>query len=286
MSEECPIIAVIGPDRGGEAAWQFTRFAVWLAGGHAVRVTPLHPRTLEHVQGLILGGGADIDPVLYDERDELPIPKSRSAEQTMVEYLLGFLLLPMTFMFRKLSGLKKSARLDTARDALEMKLLDEAVKRRLPVLGICRGQQLINVYFGGSLYRNLVGFYIEDPEVRTILPRKWIELTAGTKLARSLGRGGHRVNALHYQGINSLGRELVIAARDRNGIVQAIEHRTAPFIIGVQWHPEFLPQLSDQRRLFRAMVKHAHCEHSPAVATNERAGPLEIFTAVEAGLSR
>src|SRR5215204_2238944 len=64
-SDSAPIIGVTGPDEGGGAAWWFTRFAVWLAGGHAVRITPRHPRKIDGLDGLILGGGADVDPQLY-----------------------------------------------------------------------------------------------------------------------------------------------------------------------------------------------------------------------------
>lgn len=137
-----------------------------------------------------------------------------------------------------------------------MRLIHAAVLRRLPILGICRGCQLLNIYFGGSLYQSLNGFHIEDPEVRTILPRKRVIVPAETKL-KAMGRHPRRVNALHRQAIAQLGRGLRVAARDRNGIVQAIEHETMPFVVGVQWHPEYLPQMREPRALFRALVWHA-----------------------------
>jgi putative glutamine amidotransferase len=66
-----------------------------------------------------------------------------------------------------------------------------------------------------------------------------------------------RVNALHRQAIHRLGHGLRPAARDRNGILQAVEHETLPFVVGVQWHPEYLPQVRGQRRLFQALVREA-----------------------------
>src|SRR5687768_16444624 len=143
-----------------------------------------------------------------------------------------------------------------------MSLIDGAVRRRLPILGICRGNQLLNVYFGGSLHQDLNAFYVEDPETRTILPRKRLLVTTGTHLATGLScdpcpDGSVRVNALHRQAIHRLGNGLRAAARDRNGIVQAVEHESLPFVLGVQWHPEYLPQVRGQRALFQALVREA-----------------------------
>jgi putative glutamine amidotransferase len=171
-------------------------------------------------------------------------------------------LFPLTFLLRKLAGQSAVRGGDAARDALEMALIDGAIRRRLPVLGICRGNQLLNVYFGGSLHQDLNGFYVEDPETRSILPRKRVLVTNGTHLAIGLAcdpctDGAVRVNALHRQAIHRLGQGLRAAARDRNGIVQAVEHETLPFVLGVQWHPEYLPQVRGQRRLFQALVREA-----------------------------
>ena len=252
-----PIIGVTGPDQGGGAAWLFTRFAVWMAGGHAVRITPRRPRRIDTLDGLIIGGGADVDPELYGHDPEPIVPTERHPDEPPLTFLLEWVLFPVTFLARKLSGLSTLSGRDNARDGLEMRLIADAVRRRLPVLGICRGEQLLNVHFGGSLHRQLTGFYVEDPEVRTILPRKWVVLTHGTRLARLLGRRPRRVNALHRQAIDRLAPGLVVAARDRNGIVQAIEHESLPFVVGVQWHPEYLPQVLEQRAIFETLVRAA-----------------------------
>ncbi len=251
-----PLIGVTGPDRGGDAAWLFTWLQLALTGASAVRITPhrhANARIVDELDGLIIGGGADVDPKLYGQ-ELLHMAQAARREEPVSERILNWVLLPLTWLIRKASACCVSPRADAARDQLEMRLLDRAVSRRIPILGICRGGQLINVYFGGSLYQNLKGFYVEDPALRTILPRKRIAVTHGSRLAAAIGQRPGRVNALHAQAIHRIGQGLLVAARDRNGIVQAIEHATMPFIIGVQWHPEFLPQLAAQRKLFRALV--------------------------------
>src|SRR4051794_20925750 len=253
-----PVIGVTGPDKGGAAAWLFTWLAVTLAGGTAVRITPTRPRRMTGLAGLIIGGGADVDPRLYGQH-EAPQPlrmPGRPPPQPWRRSLAGFLLFPLTFLLRKLAGKFGSAYRDDRRDAMELRMIEEAVGRGLPILGICRGEQLLNIYFGGSLHQDVTGFYVEDPEVRSILPRKTVRTTPGTRLADLLGPE-RRVNALHHQAIDRLGAGLRAAARDRNGLVQAIEHESLPFVVGVQWHPEFLLQLPRQRAIFSAMVEEA-----------------------------
>jgi putative glutamine amidotransferase len=260
MSQARPIIGVSGPDRGGDAAWLCAWMMISLAGGRALRVTPhrhAKPHLLDQLDGLIVGGGADINPTLYGE-ELLHLTEHRRPDQPRSHWLLNLILLPLLWLLRKGAACCTSgAGRDAERDALEMDLIDRAVQRRLPILGICRGMQLLNIYFGGSLHQSLRGLYVEDPEIRTILPRKRLVIPPEAKLARILGKTSLRVNALHNQAIDRLGRALRIAARDRNGIAQAIEHETLPLVLGVQWHPEFLPQLPRQRRIFQALINEA-----------------------------
>jgi putative glutamine amidotransferase len=257
-----PIIGVTGPDCGGGAAWWFTRIAVMLAGGIAVRITPRWRRRIECLDGLIVGGGADVDPSLYGQELLRIFPTSKAPSVTWAQFALDWLLTPLTWLARKIAGrvgkpAQRSASQDQARDSLEMSLIDQAVARGMPILGICRGMQLINVYFGGTLHQSLAGLYVEDPEIRTIRSRKRVTITPGTRLAKLLGTDQLRVNALHSQAVDRLGSGLLVSARDRNGIAQAIEHQTLPLIEGIQWHPEYLPHRPRQRAIFRALVERA-----------------------------
>jgi putative glutamine amidotransferase len=252
-----PIIGVTGPDRGGGAAWIFTRLAIILAGGRALRITPKHPRHIDCVDGLVIGGGADVAPSLYGQ-ELLHVTGYKKPDESIVEYVLRLVLVPVLWMIRKFAARQAfSSRGDVERDALEVQLIRQATERKLPLLGICRGQQLLNICFGGTLHQSLKGFYVEDPEVRTVLPTKRIVVSAGTRLAEALGSQPPRVNALHQQAINHLGQGLRVAARDRNGIVQAVEHTSLPFVLGVQWHPEYMLQQPQQRAIFGAIVRHA-----------------------------
>ena len=280
LSRPRPTIGVTGPDRGGGAAWAFTRLAVLLAGARAVHITPRRPRSLDGLHGLILGGGADVDPGLYGQDPTPIVPDAKPPEESWPTFLLGLVLFPLTWLLRKLSGTFVHGGGDPARDALETRLLRDALARGVPVLGICRGAQLINVHFGGSLHQDLSGFYAEDPETRTILPRKRIRTEPGTRLAELLG-AETRVNALHRQGVDAPGRGVRVAARDRNGIVQAIEHATLPFVLGVQWHPEYLPQLSSQRALFTSLADEARQHLLGAARYREPAAPALAVGAQE-----
>lgn len=244
-----PTIAITGPAAGGAAAWTFTSLAVRLAGGIPLRVIP-GGRTYEF-DGLILGGGADVNPMLYGESRLTPQSTGKKAQFT--DYLVS----PISFLARRLAAKKTGDWIDSARDTLEVSLLEYAVARDIPILGICRGQQLINVYFGGSLHQSLSPLYVETPEVQSHLPRKRILVSPGTKLRTILGRDETRVNGLHRQGVRSLGNGMLVSAKDKNGIVQAIEASGYSFIIGVQWHPEYLPQRLEQRNLFTALVEAA-----------------------------
>lgn len=252
-----PRIAVTGPDRGGAAAWWFTRLAVWRAGGRAVRVTPQKPRGLEEIDGLIIGGGADVDPGLYGEE---PIPfldEIQKAEPRLGQRLLGLFLYPLLWLVRRLL-ITRTRGGNRARDALEKYLIREAERRSLPVLGICRGMQLMNVTRGGTLHQEITGFYREQPNARSVLPAKQVAIAAGSRLEAALGVEMLRVNALHDQATARLGDGLRIVAREASGVVQAIESEGPVFFLGVQWHPEYLPQKPLHQSLFTALVSEAH----------------------------
>jgi len=257
-----PVIGITGPDKGGLSAWLFTARAVRKAGGRPVRIQPRQPHGIEGLDGLIIGGGADVSPGLYGQqrRPELDEFKDRGA--TGWRRALGIVLFPLLFVIRRVLTTKTSGT-NTGRDELEKRLITEALNRQLPLMGICRGMQLINVVAGGSLYQNIEGFYEEYPAIRSVLPRKRVEVVTGTRLADITGLDEIYVNALHSQAIDRLGQTLRISAVEPNGIIQAIEAGGNHFIIGVQWHPEYLPQRSSQRALFLALINVAGKKESP-----------------------
>ena len=143
---------------------------------------------------------------------------------------------------------------DPDRDALERRLVLEALAADKPVLGICRGAQMLNIAQGGNLHQRAYDHYTDSREYRTILPRKDIAILEKTALAGIAGTAPMRVNALHSQAVDRLGADLQVAARDEGGMVQAIERINPPFALGVQWHPEYLIYARRQRALFRALV--------------------------------
>lgn len=217
-----PIIGVTASKRGGRAMWLANRIAIGLAGGKARRITADDgPEALRQVDGLLLGGGDDIGAEIY------------GGELTL------------------------DVRIDPERDHLEQQALDEAFRRRLPVLGVCRGSQMINVHCGGTLHQEIRKVYHEAPYMRTILPKKWVEVEIGSRLARLLGRRRLRVNSLHHQSVDRPGQGLTVVARDDHGIVQGIEREADPLLVGVQWHPEFLFYAQSQSGLLRALVGQA-----------------------------
>jgi len=252
-----PVIAITGPDRGGAPAWLFTALAVWRAGGRPLRVRPGRARTCHAFDGLIIGGGADVDPELYGEAPpEGPHAADiRRAERRLSQRLIGYLFYPALWLLRRLFQ-SHGGVLDADRDRLEKALIHRALDDHLPLLGICRGMQLVNVVRGGTLQRDLGGFYVETPQARSLLPVKPVALDPRSRLARILGDDTLHVNALHDQAVDRLGRGMRAAGWEDTGVLQAIEAERG-WCIGVQWHPEYLPQKARHQRLFHALVRAA-----------------------------
>jgi putative glutamine amidotransferase len=213
-----PRIGVTTSRRGGWRIFQMHRLALARAGARAIRLTGNDP-VPDRLDGLVIGGGDDIGAEIY-----------------------GGQVLP-------------DVRIDPERDKLELKLLDTALPAGLPVLGICRGSQMINVALGGSLHTDIYEVYVQAPHMRTVLPRKTVHIEPDSRLFRITGCNPCRVNALHHQSVDRVGRGLRVVARDEAGIVQAIEGTGPNFLMGVQWHPELLVLSSPQQRLFTALAK-------------------------------
>lgn len=250
-----PLVAVTGPDRGGWAAWVFTAWAVRRAGGRPLRVRPAKPHHYCRFHGLIVGGGADVDPRLYENPEGPAHEEIQAVERRLSQRLIGYAFYPLLWLLRRLFQ-SHGGSLDLERDRMEKAMIHRALEERRPILGICRGMQLINVVRGGSLQRDLAGFYTETPRLRSVLPVKKVELEPGSRLAGILDEPWIQVNALHNQAVDALGRNMRVSGREPAGVIQAIEANDR-WCIGVQWHPEYLPQKTTQRRLFQALVDNA-----------------------------
>lgn len=206
-----------------------------LAGAVPVRMHPAgrEPRW-DRIDGVVLGGGADVDPERYGEA---PLP---------------------------------GARLEPERDAMEWEVLAHTMKAGLPLLGICRGAQMMNVQRGGDLHLDLTLVHPAHSPAWTLRATKGVALVAKSAVARATGSTALRVNSMHRQGVARLGDGLVVSARDSLGIVQAIEDPHARFCVGVQWHPELMPWRTSQRALFRSLV-----EASARSMASERRSPRD-----------
>lgn len=249
-----PVIGVTGPDRGGYAAWLMTSLALWRVGATAVRITPSRTFNESELNGVVIGGGSDVEPLHYGEDpEERPPKKSRRLRLRVIDWVVNLLI----FLLRWAFSVKDVQRYDPERDELEKHIIQYALRHQLPILGICRGAQLLNIVLGGSLYQQIHNFYGEVPFVRSPLPRKRVFLEKGSRLSGILHSHKSIVNALHNQAIKETGEGVRITAKDKAGVVQAIEYTEADFVIGVQWHPEYLPQLPQHQALFRELVETA-----------------------------
>ncbi|MGB5811390.1 MAG: gamma-glutamyl-gamma-aminobutyrate hydrolase family protein, partial [Polyangiales bacterium] len=214
-------------------------------GGAARLLTPETSRdALRALDGVVLGGGSDIEPIRYRQAPTV------------------------------------ESRYDPERDAFEARVLDVALERGLPILGICRGAQLLNVSLGGTLHQDLGAAVPGFRPRRMIFARKKIVIEERTRLYEIMETSSLRVNSLHKQGVDQLGRGLRVSARDGFGVVQAIEHEgpETSYVFGVQWHPEYLWRNAAQRRLFRSLVA-ASGGKEPADLPGGRSTPVEPPTA-------
>jgi putative glutamine amidotransferase len=213
--------------------------AVQQAGALALMLPPderllEHPEeVLELIDGLVLAGGADIDPFSYGEE---PHPET----------------------------------IDTVpeRDRFEIALVRAAIERDLPVLGICRGMQLINIAYGGTLMQHLPERFGHHEHLR--VPGTFdgadhdVDLLEGSLAARAAGETHHATKSHHHQGVDRLGRGLrITGCSSMDGLPEAIEMPDRRFVLGVQWHPE----ADETSRVVGALVAEAQRGRSPRRAT-------------------
>jgi putative glutamine amidotransferase len=197
----------------------------------------LHPSNIrlrdyaKHLDGLLLQGGADVSPQTYAEVSPRP----------------------------EWPG-------DRVRDMYELELLHEFVESGKPVLGVCRGCQLINVAFGGTLYQDIAS---DVPTANAHVSEHYdqhrhsVTFPEGSTFSSMFpGRREAIVNSIHHQAVKNLGRDLTVEAVSAgDGLIEAVRYRRAPFVVGVQWHPEFHraggPELLDCTPLLDTFLRSA-----------------------------
>lgn len=180
---------------------------------------------LTRLNGLLLIGGGDMNPASYGEN---PHPQTGA--------------------------------IVTERDESDLELMKQALKQNLPVLAICRGLQVLNVAFGGTLYQDIPS-EVEGAVQHTQKSARYekvhpITVKEGTKLFSITG-GEIMTNTFHHQSAKELGRGLIVSARAHDGIIEAIEHPEYAFCLGVQWHPEETAVYGDgvSVKLFEAFIQ-------------------------------
>ena|ERR1700761_2889289 len=179
--------------------------------------------TLDPAAGVLLMGGTDVNPKRYGEtsRPETDEP-------------------------------------DDERDEVELRILGEALERDLPILAICRGLQLLNVYHGGTLIQHLSPAEPHDVETEDkAAPAHEVAIAANTRLAQIAGKDRWRVNSRHHQAAQKVGRHLQVSARAaEDGTIEGLERSDKRFVVAVQWHPEDQAlRDEEQAKLFRAFAE-------------------------------
>ena len=170
------------------------------------------PGGLPEIDGLLLPGGGDLDPRHYDE------PRYH------------------------VNGISKIRGVSRSRDALELHLCEKALQADIPVFGICRGIQILNVATGGSLYQDV------HTQINNCLLHKdeqskydaWhkIKIQSSSLLNQLTGDSFTEVNSAHHQAVKTIGESLIVTAQLEDGIIEAMEYPAKPFVIAVQYHPE------------------------------------------------
>lgn len=199
---------------------------------------PEDPSVLEGAWGILLPGGGDIDPDWYGQR---PHPKT--------------------------------TRVSHRRDRFELNLLEYALERDMPVLAICHGMQLLNVYYGGELMQHLAErphTLEHDAGIPSATPVHGLEVKPDSVLARIFGSDSIEVNSHHHQGMATTAAPLEEVTWCTDGVLEAVVSRQHTWVVGVQWHPEAMAQTSSaQAALFGAFVAQAHAygtRHSAALS--------------------
>lgn len=218
-----------------ERAFGYLTYVKALQDAGAITVLiPPQPESLkvliERLDGVILAGGDDCDPSLYDTTRHPAV-------------------MPM----------------DPRRQANELALARLARAAGIPTLGICLGVQVMNVAAGGSLVQDIaseVAGEIGHGGTALVRRRHDVTIVKGTLLEKILGVSSANVNSAHHQAVERVGHGLRLSARAGDGVIEGLEDPAHPFYVGVQWHPEDMTAESTSRALFGALVEHARTRAS------------------------
>jgi len=236
-----PVIGITGSTLVLEGMRGVSRFAlsnyyvrcVTEAGGLPLilpNVAPeVAPAYLSRLDGLIMSGGLDVDPIFYGQEPQPDLGK-----------------------------------VDQVRDAFELELVKGAREQGIPVLAICRGLQVMNVAFGGTLLQHIPAQVAnalkhEQEAVRRDALSHSVDTVQGTRLHALAGSDRMRVNTFHHQSCDDMAAGFVVSARALDGVIEAIEDPQHPFFVGVQWHPERRPMDDLTKSLFRGLVEASRC---------------------------
>ncbi|MCK1976452.1 gamma-glutamyl-gamma-aminobutyrate hydrolase family protein [Jeotgalicoccus huakuii] len=183
---------------------------------------------IQSLDALVLSGGDDVDPEFFGEAPH-----------------------------------QKMGAIEPGRDAYEMKLIDFALDANIPILGICRGAQVLTIHQGGTIYQDLYsqvgeGTYKHNQEVpKNYLTHK-VSIKENTKLHSILGQTKVKTNSFHHQAVKTIPDHFEITAKTSDGIIEAVESKSYNFLIGVQWHPEGTYLVDEySQKIFAALVKAA-----------------------------
>lgn len=195
--------------------------SLWRSGARVRWINPenteANRRALLECDGLLMPGGVDIEPARYGQETS-----------------------------------KDCGKIDLARDAAEWWMLEAFLPTRKPVLGICRGIQMLNVFCGGTLHQHIPGH--SDFKSRAS-GCHMVQIRPHTMLAQLLQTERITVNSLHHQVVDSPGNGLEVCAVSEDGFVEAVSHRDHPFCLGVQWHPEHMSRKDPlQQKIFDVFV--------------------------------
>lgn len=231
MSDGKPVIGVTPLwDEEKQSIWMLPGYTdgIQSAGGVPV-ILPLTDdeevlgQLAESLDGLLITGGQDVNPALYGAE------RSPKTEET-----------------------------STLLDRMEQILLEKFLELDKPVLGICRGIQFLNVYFGGTLYQDIKEELKQEHHQDHPYDHFWhlVDITPGSPLSDILGKKDIEVNSIHHQAIHDVAPDLKVMATTEQGLVEGLYLPGKKYVLGIQWHPEYMYKTDENsQKIFASLVE-------------------------------